>query len=467
VPRPTPSRLLPPARPSQAERRALGRALRERLPRKQQRELVVKGRRDDLVAQLRAAVEGRRPELLPIRWRRMATSPFAFFRGSAALMAADVGPLPRSGIEVQVCGDAHLLNLGAYAAPDGHLVFDLNDFDETCRGPFEWDLKRLAASLVVAGREAGHRDRACASAVRRMVRAYRESLALFAEMRVLELARFELTPREAGQPIAPIFERAARDTPRELLKKATLPARDGFARFQRRPPLLVPLGPAEATPVLRALGAYRTTLGPGRQALLDLYGPRDVASKVAGVGSVGVRAYLVLLMGNGPGDPLFLLMKEQDSTCWRPHLAGAKGYARAYPHQGRRAAEGQLRTQTVSDPFLGWTTLGGRDYLVRQWSDHKASLDVSLLASDAFSEVASLCGEVLAKAHARTGDAAVLVGYCGGNDRLDGAIARFALAYGDQVEADHARFRRALARGDFGSGRAGGAPPPAARRRAV
>jgi uncharacterized protein (DUF2252 family) len=430
----------------------MGRALRERLPRKQHREFTGKARREDLVAQLEAAVAGRRSDLLAIRWRRMAASPLTFFRGAAALMAADVGRLPTSGIEVQVCGDAHLLNLGAYAAPDGHLVFDLNDFDETCRGPFEWDLKRIAASFAIAGREAGHGDRACGSAVRRVVRAYRDSLALFAEMRVPELAGFELTPQMAGKPLASIFEHATRDPPRELLKKVTSPDSDGFARFQSRPPLLVPLKLAIATRVLHSLGAYRATLGPGRQELLDAYVPWDLAFKAVGVGSVGVEAYLVLLMGNGPGDPLFLLVKEQDASCWKPYLRSSRGYARSYPHQGRRVAEGQLRTQTVADPFLGWTEMGGREFLVRQWSDHKAALEVSMLANDAFFDFAGLCGEILAKAHARTGDAAMLVGYCGSNDRLDGALARFALSYADQAEADYVRFRKALKKSEFGTG---------------
>lgn len=441
---------LPPKLPL-ARRKALGRALRERLPRKQHREFVAAARREELVPALKAAVAGRRPDLLPIRWRRMAASPFGFYRGAAALMASDLGPLPRSGVEVQLCGDAHLFNLGAYAAPDGHLVFDVNDFDETCRGPFEWDLKRLAASVAIAGREAGYKDRVCRGAVRAMARAYRECLALFAELRVLELARFEVGPRSTGEPLAPLFGNAARNTPRELLEKVTRPDGEGFAEFQDRPPLLAPLRPADARRVIGALAGYRTTLGPGRQQVLDAYRPWDVAFKVSGTGSVGVDAYLVLAYGNGPGDPLFLQLKEQDASCWRPYLGSAKAYARSYPHQGRRAAEGQLRTQTVSDPFLGWTQLGDKQFLVRQWADHRASLDVSMLADGVVEDYAVLCGQVIAKAHARTGDAGVLAGYCGSNGHLDAAMAKFALAYADQVEADHVRFRKALRAGAFGA----------------
>jgi uncharacterized protein (DUF2252 family) len=439
-----PRELACPRRASLAERKAVGRALRERLPRKQHREFEPKARRKDLVEQLKAAVTGRRPELLPVRWRRMAVSPFSFFRGTAALMAADLGPLPRSGVEVQVCGDAHLLNLGAYAAPDGHLVFDLDDFDETCRGPFEWDVKRLATSFAVAAREAGYKDRVCRDVVRTLVQVYRESLALFAEMRVLELARFEIGPRSTGKPLAPLFAHATRNTPRELLKKVTRADRDGFAKFQSHPPQLVPLRSADAKGVFGSLAAYRDSIGPARQQVLDAYAPWDVAFKVSGTGSVGVDAYLALLFGNGPGDPLFLQLKEQDASCWKPYVGSARVYSRSYPHQGRRAAEGQLRTQTVSDPFLGWTERGGKQFLVRQWSDHRASLDVSMLTNDVVHDYAVLCGQVLAKAHARTGDAAVLVGYCGANARLDDAVSKFALAYADQVEADYVRFRRAI-----------------------
>lgn len=434
-----------------ADRKAAGKALRERVSRKLQGDWTLDRRRPRFVAQLKASVAGRRRELLPIRWRRMAASPFGWFRGSAALMAADIGPMATCGLGVQACGDAHLLNLGAYAAPDGHLVFDLDDFDETCRGPFEWDLKRLSASFLVAGRSVGHKDRASLEAVRWMVQAYRESLDLFAEMRILELARFEIGPRLTDKPLWSIFEAAARNTPRQLLKKVTRPDAHGFAKFQSQPPLLVSLEAAEAGAVLGSLAGYRATLSPGRQEVLDAYVPWDAAFKVVGTGSVGVDDYVVLLYGNGAGDPLFLQLKEQDASCWKPYLGVEPAYASRYPHQGRRAAEGQHRTQTVADPFLGWTRASDKDFLVRRWSDHKASLDISLLQERAVPDYAILCGQVLAKAHARTGDAGMLAGYCGEADRLDVAMARFARSYGDQVEADHARFRRALKQGALGT----------------
>jgi uncharacterized protein (DUF2252 family) len=378
----------------------------------------------------------------------MAVSPFGFLRGTSALMAGDIGPMARIGLEVQVCGDAHLLNLGAHASLLGHLIFDLNDFDETCQGSFEWDLKRIAASFVVAGREAERSEPTCGEAVRLLAAAYLDGLARCAEMPVLDVARLEIGPRSAGKPLAPIFTKARQNTPAELLEKATRPGAGGYARFRREPPLLVPLGERDRRQVFGALASYRVSLGLIRQQLLDAYTPHDAAFKVVGTGSVGVDDYLVLLYGNGTLDPLFLQVKEQDPTCWRPWLRGAP-YRQLHPHDGRRAVEGQLRTQTVADPFLGWTELGGKEFMVRQWSDHKASVSVGLLARGAFLDYAVLCGEVLAMAHARTGDAAMLSGYCGRGGAMGDALAAFAAAYADQVEADHALFRKALKRGEL------------------
>jgi uncharacterized protein (DUF2252 family) len=375
----------------------------------------------------------------------MADSPFDFLRGAAAVMASDLGPLATCGLEVQLCGDAHLLNLGAYGAPDGRLVFDLGDFDESCRGPFEWDLKRLATSLVVGGRVAGHSDADCIDGVRSLMVAYREGLDRLSRMPVLELGRLEITPHSTGKRLAPIFTQAARDTPQELLEKATVERFSGPRRFRSAPPHQVRLKGNERERVLGALAEYRTSLGPAGQQMLDAYVPFDTAFRVVGTGSVGVDDYLILLYGSGVDDPLFLQVKEEDSSCWRPYLRDAGEYDRLYPHQGRRAAEGQLRTQTVADPFLGWTRIGAKDFVVRQWSDHRAQIDVELLERFAVLEdYATLCGQVLAKAHSRTGDGAMLSGYCGRSGRLDAAIASFAVAYADQTEQDYERFRRAM-----------------------
>jgi uncharacterized protein (DUF2252 family) len=330
-------------------------------------------------------------------------------------------------------------NLGAFAAPDGHLVFDINDFDETMPGPWEWDVKRLAASLVLAGREAGDGDPLCADAAKELVRSYREALKGFAAMSALDLARFEIRRYRRG-PVARILEMAERATPLHSLEKLTVRSRGGLRRFPRRPPLLQPLAPAKARRVIGSLKAYRETVSDDRQLVLDAYRLVDVAFKVVGTGSVGTRDYAVLAFGDGADHPLFLQVKEEPPSCYAAVLPGAVRPS----HEGRRVAQGQHRMQTMSDPFLGWTTLAGRAYLVRQLADHKASVDPEELKGLALEEYARVCGEVLAKAHARTGDAAILWGYCGDTDRLDRAIGRFATAYADRTESDHAAFVKAI-----------------------
>jgi uncharacterized protein (DUF2252 family) len=270
------------------------------------------------------------------------------------------------------------------------------------------------------------------------------------ELPTVELARFEITPRsEGGAPLAPIFEQARRNTAEELLGRFTTRAVSGLAKFRNDPPLLRRLGSAQATRVVRSLSRYRDTLGAGRQQELDAYRPWDVAFKVIGTGSVGVDVFVVLLYGNGPRDPLFLQVKEQDPSCWTPYLP--KRTRPSDGDEGRRAAEAQLRTQTVADPFLGWTRLGEKSYLVRQWSDHKGSVKIPDLSTAAIQGYAALCGEVLAKAHVRTGDGAMLAGYCGAGEQLDDAIARFASAYADQAEADHRLLEKAIARNRLGA----------------
>lgn len=429
------------------ERRAGGKALRDRLPRAELGRWTVDTLREDLVFTLRKAAAGRRRELLALRWRRMAASPFAFLRGAAVVMAADVGPQPATGLLVQACGDAHLFNLGARAGDGGRLVFDLDDFDETCRGPFEWDLKRLAASVVVGGREAGHDDASCIRAVRAFARNYRGTVERCARLPALEAARLEVTPSAAGSPLASIFERAERDTPARLREKATVAGAGGLARFRSAPPLQLRLAPDPARTVRAALGAYRETLGPARRQLLDRYQPWDLAFRAGGLGSLGLEEYLVLLYGNGVEDPLFLQVKEERASCWAPWLPddADPDLERRPPHQGRRAAEGQLRAQAAVDPLLGFARIGARDFLVRQWSDHQAALDPGLLRKrSVLEDYAALCGRVLGLSHARTGDAAAIAGYCGRSERLDSALSAFALLYADQTELDHDRFRRAF-----------------------
>lgn len=421
-----------------ARRRAEGQAARAVLPPTGQASWGPAPDRPDILDLLAAAVAHRHTDLLPIRWARMAQSPFYFYRGNAALMACDLKPGPVAGLETQLCGDAHLLNFGAYAKPDGGLVFDLNDFDETCRGPFEWDLKRFAASLVLAGREAGHGDRSCGEAVRAAVRAYREALDRFAGMKVLDLAREELGPHNDGDHLEPVFEKGRRDTPERLMAKGVEADGDSF-RFRAKGPFLRPLTEAEAAPFRAAFPDLRASLGPARQQVLDAYAPVCFGRRVSGCGSLGVTDVLALCFGNGPEDPLFLEFKAQHGSVWRPSPEGT--------HEGRRAAEGQHRMQTWADPFLGWCRAGGQDFLVKQWSDHKASMGVEDLGGHALAPYGALCASVLAKAHVRSGDPAALAGYAGDGEDLDDALAGFALAYADQATADWEAFRRGAAAG--------------------
>jgi uncharacterized protein (DUF2252 family) len=435
-------RLLPPSpNASLAERRARGRALRKRLSRLAQGVWKPAAHRPDPLELLARAERGHLPALLPIKHGRMAVSPFTFFRGAVPVMAADIARVPVTGLAVQICGDAHVRNLGAFAAPDGHLVFDINDFDETIRAPWEWDLKRLATSFVLAGREAGVRDRACLDAVGTLASSYRGGLRRFAEMPAIELVRYEVRRHTERGPVHVALHKAERVTPSDVLAKLTVRGRGGFPRFASRPPTLVRVSGAAARQVLRGLVRYRATLSPERQLVLDAYRPVDVAFKVVGTGSVGSRDFAVLAFGSGPHDPLVLQVKEEFRSAWAPYV-GNDG-----TQDGLRVATGQRRMQTWSDPLVGWTSIGGRPFLVRQLADHKASVEPDELRGAALTEYALVCGELFAKAHARTGDAAAIAGYCGSGTRFGRGLARFALAYADQTTADHERLVRAIRSG--------------------
>jgi uncharacterized protein (DUF2252 family) len=370
----------------------------------------------------------------------MAAGPFAFFRGAAPLMAADLATLPVTGVQVQICGDAHVRNLGAYAAPEGHLVFDINDFDETIAGPWEWDLKRLATSLVLAGREAGERNSVCLESVEEMVRSYRTSMNRFATMTVCELARVEIRRGEGGTPVQAVLQKASRVTPIETLKKLAVAHPRMGHRFHDTPPVLRHVDAKTRSQVVASLPQYVKTISPSHQWILHAYEPVDVAFKIVGTGSVGTRDYVVLLFGRGVQDPLILQVKEELPSCYAPYLR------RVPPakHEGRRVAEGQQKMQTVADPFLGYTTIEGRHFLVRQLSDHKASIDLANLRGKALLEYAVVCGELLAKGHARS-KCGVIAGYCGNSSRLDAAVAKFAKAYADQTESDFTQFKKAIA----------------------
>jgi uncharacterized protein (DUF2252 family) len=426
------------------ERRAYGRGCRNALTRADQGNWKPKADRPNPVVLIQEANAERLPHLVPLKMARMAASPFGFFRGAAQVMARDLAHLPTTGITVQICGDAHVRNLGAFAAPDGHLVFDINDFDETLPGPWEWDLKRLATSFVLAGREAGERDDVCLRAVRKLVQTYREAVDRFGCMPALNLARLEVTHDVRLGPVNSVLAKAERASPLHTLERLTVRARKGWPRFHNSPPLLRHVPERFAKKILESLVPYRATLGPDRQTVLDAYKPVDVTFKVVGTGSVGTRDYALLFFGVGPEDPLILQVKEELPSCYARYLDHPP-----FPHQGRRVAEGQHRMQTVSDPFLGWTAIEGRDFLVRQLADHKATVDPSKLRGEALISYARVTGQIFAKAHARTGDGVAIAGYAGKSSRLDKALANFALAYADQTGEDHAHFVEAIKAGQI------------------
>ena len=390
------------------------------------------------LALLANADAGRVTTLLPEKFRRMRASPFTFFRGAASVMAADLATQVRTGIVAQLCGDAHVRNLGAYAAPDGTLVFDINDFDETVAGPWEWDIKRFATSLVLASEESGQPSSRWEEAVRLFVASYRAHLRAFATMPFAKLARHLISRRRDEPLLNEIFAVARRATAVENLRRFAAERR-GRWRFHDKPPNLEHVSSRIASDVLRGLAAYRRTLNASRRRTFEQYRPADVAFKLVGTGSVGTRDYVVLLFGNGPRDPLFIQVKQELRSCYLTYLPASA----ATDHQGRRVAEGQQMMQTLSDPFLGYTRFGGHDYLVRQLADHKAALDPTELDRRTLFEYARLCGEVLAKGHARTTDAARLAGYVGSSAKFDKAIAAFAMAYADRTKADYRLFIRA------------------------
>jgi uncharacterized protein (DUF2252 family) len=433
---------VPPSALSVKARYEVGKRLRQRLPRDAQAECQPFSRSPQERLQVLAQVNrGRLARLLPEKYRRMRRSPFAFFRGSAVLMGADLTSHRHTGLTVQLCGDAHVRNLGAYAAPDGTIVFDINDFDETIPGPWEWDVKRFATSLVLAGEEAGQRQVRCEGSVRLFMASYRAHLRGFAAMPLVELARHLITRRPDDAVLAEIVDDARRVTPRRNLRKLTVPTRSGF-RFHDKKPDLEHVSPRTAAAVVHALKGYRDTLSANRRRLFERYRPADVAFKLVGTGSVGTRDYVVLLFGNDTTDPLFMQVKQEIPSCYAPYLRSVG----PVDHEGRRVSEGQQMMQTLSDPLLGYTRFDGHDYLVRQLADHKAALDPSQLDRRTLFTYATLCGEVLARAHARTTDAATLAGYVGAADTLDRAIAEFAAGYAVQTKADFTEFARALRR---------------------
>jgi uncharacterized protein (DUF2252 family) len=440
-----------PARP-RAERYELGRSLRERAPRTGLQFWSPADDRVDPVRQIAEAHEGRVPGLIPVRVGRMVTSPYAFLRGSANIMADDFATLPRSGITPVICGDAHLGNFGFYASPERELVFDLNDFDEAHPGAWEWDLRRLVVSVHVAGRQNGFREAACGEAVQHCVEEYREQIAHLADLPLLARSfdRLDVDRLRAAASKASFREeidRAARRARRRTSDRA-LPRfteqRDGTARLVEEPPLITRPGDADRDQLAEALDGYLNTLPPHWARILAGYRIVDIAHKVVGVGSVGLRAYVALCEGSSPDDVVFLQLKQARRSVVAKHQHGDAAWHR---HQGQRVVEYQQALQTVSDPLLGWATVGERQYYVRQFRDMKGAIVIEDMSAGALADYAGICGYLLAKSHARTSGASMISGYLGSSDKVDEMLCRFARGYADQVESDHAALVRAVRRG--------------------
>jgi uncharacterized protein (DUF2252 family) len=445
------------------ERVTRGRELRRAVPHLRHSSWAPPRARFDPIAILERQSAERIPELIPIRYGRMASSPFAFYRGAAAVMAADLAGTPVSGLKAQLCGDAHLMNFGLFETPERTLVFGLNDFDETLPGPVEWDIKRLAASFEIAGRTFQLAPSEREGAVLTAVRSYREAMLGFAEQRLLEVwyARLPATVlrdrlaahagRETSKQVKHVMRKALRRDHLRALDRL-IHTVDGELRFISQPPLLVPVEEllqqdqrARYVEVMRSfLSQYRECLPPHTRALVESYRFVHIARKVVGVGSVGTRAWVVLLMGKDASDPLVLQVKEAKRSVLEPYTAPSE-----YASQGRRVVEGQRFMQAASDSMLGWYSLVAwddreHDFYVRQLWDGKASIDIDRLTPAGLREYADACGWTLARGHARSGDRLAMAAYLGERDTFDRAIARFAVAYADVNEADHARLVDAI-----------------------
>jgi uncharacterized protein (DUF2252 family) len=434
------------------ERRERGRAARQGTPRGSHAAWAPSPERPDPVDLLEAQAQNRQPDLAPIRYARMTPSPLAFMRGAAAVMAYDLAGTSRTGIQAQLCGDAHLLNFGVYASPERTLLFDVNDFDETLPGPWEWDVKRLATSLVVAGRENGFGDSKCRRAAREAATSYRKRMAEYSEMGELEVWYSRVSAEEVlglitnsrSMKKAKKAIRKARDrNSLQALSKLTKVV-DGHRIIADDPPLLVRVVEDELRGKIEdILQMYGSTLQDDRRYLLGQYRFVDVGRKVVGVGSVGTRDYVVLLEGRDEGDPLFLQVKEAEASVLESYLPKS-----AYRNHGHRVVAGQRLMQAASDIFLGWLRgPGGRDFYWRQLRDMKGSAKIEAMSSDELALYARLCGRALSRAHARSGDRVQIAAYLGKSEGFDRAISDFADTYADQIERDHAALSAAVKSG--------------------
>ncbi|HEY8718464.1 DUF2252 domain-containing protein [Pengzhenrongella sp.] len=442
-------RLKPPPR---AERYQMGRALRESVPRSSLGEWAPANVHRDPVGQIIQSHQGRLDWLVPIRVGRMAASPYGFLRGSAIVMANDVATLPATGITPVVCGDSHLGNFGFYASPERDLVIDLNDFDEAHPGAWEWDLRRLVASIWVAGRQNGATEHACEDAALSCSAAYREEIRNLADQALMARS-FERLDVDRIHEHAPhgtlaaeidrAIKRARARTSDRALPKFTA-ERAGGRRILEQPPLITRLSPSDADLVAEGIDNYLQTLVPHWRRVLGGYTLVDVAHKVVGVGSVGLRAYIALLEGSSPDDVVFLQLKQARRSVLAPHVHGDNAW---HAHQGQRVVEYQQALQTVSDPLLGWTTIDDRQYYVRQFRNMKGTVALDAIDARSLADYAGIVGRLLAKGHARTSGASMISGYAGRSDKLDTAMALFASAYADQTEADHSALVRAVVAG--------------------
>ena len=440
---------------SSADRRAVGRAARKRVPRRRLGDWDPAARGHDALATVLAQNETRVPDLVPIRMSRMSASPWTYYRGAAAVMAADLAASPHSGIDVQLCGDAHVPNFGLWATPERQLSFDLRDFDETLRGPFEWDVKRYLASLVVLARDNGLPDRAARAAVQAALGAYRARIASYATADELTIWYDVVTsdqlldlfePEERERVSARLAKRARRRTSAGAARKLTRVV-DGHLRIVDDPPIRVRLpatvGGVDATELAaQTLQAYHDSLPYERRYLLDRFTLVDVVRQVVGVGSVGMQVYLVLLEGRNGADPLFLQIKQAGPSVYEQFLG-----ASPHPSHGQRVISGKRVIQAASDIFLGWTSVQGFDFYVRQFRDMKVIPDSARIAPH-LGPFAEQCAYVLARAHARTGDAMAIASYVGKGRRFDEGMAAFAVAYADQTARDHRQLVAAIESGE-------------------
>jgi len=417
----------------------VGRARREHVSRQQQAEWTPPKRRPDPIKILITSSAGRIEDLLPIRYGRMAISPFTFFRGAAAVMASDLEKLPTTGIEVQACGDCHLMNFGLFATPERNVVFGINDFDETMRGPWEWDLKRLVASFVVAARDVGFDDKQCVAIAAEAVRSYRERMWEFSEMSPLEIwydridlvASLDQAPdKDARRNRERLVEQARKRVAENLFPKL-VNSDNGQLRIADQPPLIYHTPEVTSETVAAFLDSYRSSMAGDRRVLFDRYRFQDAAIKVVGVGSVGTRC-LVAVFASVGGHPLILQVKEANASVLEGRVG--KGHIE---HNGERVVTGQRLMQPASDIFLGWgTSTAGREFYVRQLRDMKVSITL-VRDLKQLMRYATFCGLALARAHANTGPAGEIAGYLGTNDKADKAFAMFGLAYAEQNERDH------------------------------